>query len=353
MRKTEPLNVLVLGVGGNVGQGILKALARASLNCRVVGACTNAGAPGLYTTDDAYISPAAKDDNFYPWLLDVCRRQRIHVVLSGVEPVLAKLATLRNSLRAECGAICLNSAPVATAVGADKLLTCIWLRDHGFNYPQFAAADDPIALAELVASVGFPLLAKPRCGKGGAGVMLVPDAATLERISSLPNYVVQEHLGDDDCEFTASTISDSADRVRGVIVLKRTLLHGTTVSATAGDFPAIRSYARNLTAALQPRGPCNIQLRLHRGQPVCFELNVRFSGTTPIRARFGFNDVEAALRHYVLNEPMTDLPVITSGCALRYWNEVYVPSDTIAEMAAKCGRSGGPVALGEDYGIRP
>ena len=35
-RKT--LNVLVLGVGGNVSQGILKALHKGALSCRVVGA---------------------------------------------------------------------------------------------------------------------------------------------------------------------------------------------------------------------------------------------------------------------------------------------------------------------------
>jgi len=35
----QPLQVLVLGVGGNVSQGILKALAASKIPCRVIGAC--------------------------------------------------------------------------------------------------------------------------------------------------------------------------------------------------------------------------------------------------------------------------------------------------------------------------
>ena len=37
----ETINVLVLGVGGNVSQGILKALAASKLQCRVIGGCVS------------------------------------------------------------------------------------------------------------------------------------------------------------------------------------------------------------------------------------------------------------------------------------------------------------------------
>src|SRR5215204_4136419 len=40
------VTVLILGMGGNVSQGILKALARSNIRCRIIGACTSAGAVG-------------------------------------------------------------------------------------------------------------------------------------------------------------------------------------------------------------------------------------------------------------------------------------------------------------------
>jgi len=351
----NPLTVLVLGAGGNVSQGILKALACSALDCRVIGACISATAAGLYTADAAYVSPGARSPDFLPWLLDVCAKEHVHAVLSGVEVVLDVLVENQSEIRAKTGAICVVDTAESMAIGADKLRTCEWLRDQGFGYPMFAAAEDSSALAALLQAKGFPLIAKPRIGKGSLGIVLLHDHAALERASRLPGYVVQEVLGDDRTEYTASCFSDRDDAVRGVIVLHRLLEHGTTVCATAGLFPAVREEARRIAAALRPRGPCNIQMRLHEGRPVCFEINVRFSGTTPMRARLGFNDVEAALRHYVRGEPAVDLPVVTSGQALRYWNEIYVAPAAVAGLAkdshlANPGKF--PVQL-EDYGRRP
>ena len=56
---------------------------------------------------------------------------------------------------------------------------------------------------------------------------------------------------------------------------------------------------------------------------MCFELNVRFSGTAPIRARWGYNDVEAMIREYVLDEPVILNPV-KEGKVYRYYNEAFI-----------------------------
>lgn len=354
MRKNQ-LTVLVLGVGGNVSQGILKALACSTLDCRVLGACTSATALGLYTTDGSYVSPSARAPEFLPWLLELCRKERIHAVLSGVEPVLDVLLRHQAEIRAQTGAICVVDSAESMAIGADKLRTCEWLRDQGLGYPMFAAAEDAAGVARLAEAKGFPLIAKPRQGKGSNGIHLLRDRSALAQLTLLPGYVVQEVLGDDQSEYTASCFTDREDAVRGVIVLHRLLQHGTTVCATAGLHPEVRAEAARIAAALKPRGPCNIQLRLHRGRPVCFEINVRFSGTTPMRARLGFNDVEATLRHYVLGEPAADLPLVTSGQVLRYWNELYVAPTALAELTKNSilpDPGAFPRQL-EDYGRRP
>ena len=48
------INVLVLGVGGNVSQGILKALRASDLDLRIVGACIGTLSTGLYMCDEGY-----------------------------------------------------------------------------------------------------------------------------------------------------------------------------------------------------------------------------------------------------------------------------------------------------------
>lgn len=321
---TERLTVLVLGVGGNVSQGILKALALSALPCRVVGACVSPLSLGLYTVDRAYVSPQANDPAFLDWLLNVCRDEGVQAILSGVEPVLDALAPHAETIRRQTGARCIVSDPAVLAIGDDKLVTSQWLEAHGCNFPRSAASEDEAGIARLVAACGYPLIAKPRTGKGRHGFIAIHNAADLAYAASQRGYLVQEHLGDADAEYTAGCFSDRDGRVRGTIVMRRDLQEGTTYRAEVGAFPDVRAEAARIAAALRPMGPCNIQIRMAGGRPVCFEINVRFSGTTPLRAHFGFNDVEAALRQYVLGEPTADLPLVTSGIALRYWNEMYV-----------------------------
>jgi carbamoyl-phosphate synthase large subunit len=161
-------------------------------------------------------------------------------------------------------------------------------------------------------------------------------------------------LGDPAEEYTAGCFSDRDGKVRGVIVMKRDLLEGTTYRAEAGEFPIVRAEAMRIAEALRPMGPCNLQLRLHRGAAVCFEINTRFSGTTPLRARLGFNDVEAALNHYVLGQHASELPVITEGVVLRYWNEAYIMPAAVAEFERR-SRLDEPkrfLTYIEDYGIQ-
>jgi carbamoyl-phosphate synthase large subunit len=351
--KERSLTVLVLGVGGNVSQGILKALALSQLNCRVIAACIDPLSSGLYTANRGYISPRADDPTFLDWLINLCCLERIDAILCGAELVLIALAPHVSDIYEQTGAICLVSSPECLAIGDDKLVTCQWLEQNGFNFPRYASAADSIALEKLVMECGFPLIAKPRLGKASNGVLQIERETQLALIAGQSKYIVQEYLGDATNEYTVGCFSDHSGQVRGTIAMRRELLAGTTYRAEVGDFPEVRAEARRIVEALRPVGPCNVQLRMSKGQPVCFEINVRFSGTTPMRARFGFNDVEAALRHFVLGEPAQDLPLITQGIAVRYWNELYLDPDAIEQLTRtqQLAEPGKHPAVVENYGM--
>jgi carbamoyl-phosphate synthase large subunit len=184
----------------------------------------------------------------------------------------------------------------------------------------------------LVEACGYPLLAKPRIGKAAEGVALLHRPADLEGVRGRDGVVVQEYLGTPEEEFTAGCVCDADGVLRATIVMRRELSFGTTVRAEVGGYPEVRAVAERVVSELTPAGPCNVQLRLRDGEPVPFELNVRFSGTASARARLGFNEVDAVLRNLVLGEPVPDLPAATGRVMLRYWNEVYVPTSAIDEL---------------------
>jgi carbamoyl-phosphate synthase large subunit len=86
---------------------------------------------------------------------------------------------------------------------------------------------------------------------------------------------------------------------------------------------------RAMTERLAPHGPVNFQFRLDGGRVRVFEINARFSGTTPLRMRAGFNEVEMVLRHVVLGEPIAQ-PDVVPMTILRHWSEtVVLPGESI------------------------
>lgn len=104
--------------------------------------------------------------------------------------------------------------------------------------------------------------------------------------------------------------------------MHRRLKNGTTIWAEVVENKEIKQEANKICQAYQPKGPLNIQMRLDKlGRPVCFEMNVRFSGTTAMRAHFGFEDVAAMIKEYILHESIDSCFHIQIGEAYRYDNE--------------------------------
>lgn len=326
------IRILLLGVGGNVSQGIMTALRQSVLDCEIIGACVSAESLGLFFCDKAYISPYANEPEFIGWVSDICSKENIDLVLSGVEENLVALESHRHELGV-LGIPFVNTPLHLLKIGNDKLMTCRWLRDNGFNYPRFADAEDPDQIRELISEVGFPILAKPSRGKGSAGIVTIENE---EQLASAPRegYVYQELLGTQDSEYTIGCYNDKSGELKGMIIMQRWLRHGTTFKARIVHDETIRAECERICNAFKATGPLNIQLRMHRGMPVCFELNVRFSGTTPIRAHWGFNDVEAFVMEHLFGEKVSFAPE-REGIVYRYYNEAYVDPQMIRELQSK------------------
>jgi carbamoyl-phosphate synthase large subunit len=135
--------------------------------------------------------------------------------------------------------------------------------------------------------------------------------------------VIQEAVGTPETEFTAGVVLFDGGDVAS-IVMQRSLRDGNTYRARVEPRGALHEYVEKVARALRPDGPVNLQFRLDGDVPKIFEINARFSGTTPLRTRAGFNEVELCLRHLVHAEPVRQ-PVVELKTFLRYWDEIEIP----------------------------
>ena len=137
--------------------------------------------------------------------------------------------------------------------------------------------------------------------------------------------IIQEYLEDPEQEYTCgSTFIDN--EILSLISLRRTLKNGNTQQAFCERTDEIDAYISKLTKSLKPYGPINFQLRLTERGPIVFEINPRFSGTTPIRALFGVNEVEAVIQKLTGVAAKSEYTE-KEGVAIRYFENQYIPWD--------------------------
>jgi carbamoyl-phosphate synthase large subunit len=319
------MTIVVTGVGGPLGQAEIKAARCSSLPLRIVGTDRFELSVGLSWVDKAVLLPDCRDAEAYlDRMCEVCAQECAAALLPGSDSELELLSEHAARILDQSGTRVIASRPEALRIALDKLETCEFLKQHGLACPAsrpLYKLEDVEALAE---ERGFPLFVKPRRGSGSRGTTLlrgIDDARRLDFHEQ--DLIVQEYVGSEEEEYTTASFTDRHGQPIGSIGFRRELIAGNTYRAWVTRNEAIHHETLAVVRALRPTGPCNVQMRLTATGPVTFEINPRFSGTTAMRAHFGYNEVEMALRSYVLHEDIP-VPMVRDGIALRFWEESYI-----------------------------
>lgn len=330
--RTTPVHIAVTGGGALLGQGILRSLRRSTLRVRTTVVDVNPLSAGLYWADESFLVPAANSAKYVDAIRSLLYRSKPDILLVGTDVELLPLSTVRDDLEQEFGTRVLVSSPEVVAIANDKFRTAQFFCSHAFPAPASALASDRSGVDALVAKYGFPLIVKPCVGARSYGVSVVRDRKALDdAIVHVREGVVQECVGDDQHEYTASGLYFDG-RCDAVIVMRRDLRDGNTYRAYTVNEPALERKVKLWTETLKPFGPANFQFRIDRdGVPKVFEINGRFSGTTPLRACAGFNEVEMCVRKILWDEPIVQ-PAILPVTILRHWSETVIVREQVAAV---------------------
>lgn len=336
------MTVLVTGAGALLGQGILRSLRASRLELRIVTADPDPRAAGHWLGDVARLVPPAADPGYVARIEDIIAGEAVDLVLIGTDVELAVLARARGELEARHRVRVVVSSPGVVEIADDKWLTARFFEQAGLPFARSALVSDPGSVRRLIAELGLPVFAKPRRGARSVGARVLRDERDVERALAEPGLVVQELLPDAGGEYTAGCLVLDG-RCTGVVVLRRDLRDGNTHRAYS-DAACDRfiPFVTRAAEALRPDGPCNFQFRIRNDEPVVFEINSRFSGTTPIRALFGFNEVEHLVRHLITGAPIPPVE-LRRGLVLRATSDLYVAQPVFDELASR-GRLEAPAA---------
>ena len=310
---------------------LVKAKLIGDISIRIVAADMSQLAAGLYSGDISYLVPAASSSDYLDRLSEIFEKEKIDYYFPGTDVELKFCAKNKLYIEQSFGVDVVISPLDAIEVSDDKYKTYQFLRENDMPYPLTQLGRDVD-----FSKVEYPVIVKPRVGCRSIGVSVAKDKnQLLARIANEDDLVVQELVGTNNQEYTCTIVVVNGV-ASDVLVLKRSLRAGDTFTADPIQSSVISEYVTKAALKLKINGSCNFQLRIDRnGDPKIFEINCRFSGTTPFCAQLGFNPVE----FYLKNKMNLDYiyAVDYEAFILRHWSEVVVKKDQMRILAKdKC-----------------
>jgi len=353
-RGTRRLVVAVTGVGGGVGQAVLRALGHSRLVRRTIGFDMNPESVGLFLCERGFVVPPAADPSYADRLLDVCVHEGVDVLLPGSDPELLPLALAKGRF-AEAGVRIVVSGPEAIRLVRDKLMTARFCAQRAIPFARTVPVEEA---SELAQQVGFPLVVKPIGGSATRDVHVAFGLEELRRYVERGGLIAQEYLAPSSWRIDRSRLRSSDVYIDGILrqeeeisvqlvlgrdgtqlgcfMSRNRLMNGVPMLIEPEFQPAVLETASLMGRALVECGlvgPCNLQGRWTESGIVFFEVNLRFTGITAMRTAMGFQEVEATLRHLHLGESTGSVIGIlrqpSDVVCLRYVTEQLVPRDEL------------------------
>ncbi len=308
--------ILVTGIGGVVGQGILRNLRAMALGVRIVGTNTSAVSAGNHLCDSVHVVPYAYDPAFVPVMQKIIEHDGIDLIIPSTDYEAYYLA--------------LHERALGTTVAAAPAEVTGFCLDKYLNHQRFRALGIPFAASRLPSEYRQDFartVVKPREGRGSRNIHVDPPKPG----DFSDDYVVQEYLQGE--ELTTTFYVLRSGKLHGLITLSRELEQGNTArcEVVQQHDEELRVLVGGMIRAFPFRGSCNVQSRATERGIVPFEINCRISGTNSVRAQFGFPDVAWTVQEYMLDE-VPELPHLTMGCAVRIMLDVIYPGMALADI---------------------
>ena len=304
--------VIVTGIGGNVGQGILRNLRDSFPELILVGTDTSDFTSANHLCNKFYKVPFSLRNDYITSIQKILvQEENIQLIIPSTDYEALNLSKNRNKINAQI-------------ITSDSKILEIYI-DKYKTYLHHKKLKIPFAKSWLPSQYDFSqkeIIVKPREGRGSRSISINP-----KNIESFDDtFLIQPLLKGK--EITSSIYVDKKNKIHGIFTLERELQNGTTVKAkVVSEFDQqVKMISQKIVDFGGIKGSFNIQSIVnHDGLITPFEINCRVSGTNSIRHNFGFKDVKYLIQEYLFNDS-PDLPQTINGVATRILLDVLYPN---------------------------
>tara|TARA_B100001093_G_C26840305_1_gene1020248 strand:+ start:969 stop:2024 length:1056 start_codon:yes stop_codon:yes gene_type:complete len=334
----KQIRVMITGAGSGVGQGILKCLRLSDLDLHIIAADINWLQPAFYRAEEAVLIPRVEQLVEPDEIISLLNLNRVDILLIGSEFEVLFFSQHRAQIEAKTNCCIVVSCSETIKLSNDKYLTAKFLTENNIAPSKFWAPKSLEEALTIYEEFGASLILKPRQGTSNRGVHVISKPEDLvKHFDTIKGPMLQELLAgptpDLDMEYTCSFFRDAEGKFFGPFTARRTLKNGASWVVEVDEFEAPAEMLMQIAKHIDVVGSFNVQLMMTPRGAVPFEFNCRFSGTTAVRASFGFNEPEMAIRSFLLRQSLS-LPKIRKGVAFRYLEEVFIEGAKATDLGA-------------------
>ena len=279
---------------------------------KVVATDMQLSAPALQVADVKLQVPAVYDPEYVNITLNICKEQRIDVLLSLNDLELPILAENKARFE-ELGVKVIVSDPQVIDIAFDKYKTAQWVESIGLVAPKTYVRLEDVKKALTAGEIQFPLFMKPRWGSGSIGLESIADMEELDIYYNLlmkkikKTILATASVGDEyimiqekltGSEFGLDIMNDLNGKNVGVSVKQKLAMRaGETDKAVTVDLPEVREMGRMIGEALGHIGNLDVDIMQRADGAYCvLELNPRFGGGFPFSYEAGVNMPKAIIQ---------------------------------------------------------
>jgi carbamoyl-phosphate synthase large subunit len=325
---TREFNILFTSSGRRVSliRQFRAALHSLNLDGKLITADRKSNAPTAFVSDYHEIVPSVSDPSYVDYLLSLCKKHRIKLLVPLIDTELTVLS--RNKTRFEAnGVTVLVSSEETNEICFDKRNTYEFFRVIGVKYPRVFSREDL-----EIGSYQFPLFIKPAKGSSSIGTAVIHDRTELDFfLHHVEEPIVQELVIGD--EYTVDVFADFDGRVLTAVPRRRLETRSGEVSkgVTVRHSGIIEQAEFVVSHLPKPFGCVTLQCFLtQNGDIVFIEINPRFGGGIPLTIESGANFPRAVVRMVLGQDPQSDLNHWRDGLAmLRYDDAIFVDAREI------------------------
>ena len=341
--------VMITGIGAPGAPGIIKSLRLNNERAiKIVGVDANLEeSVGVGIVDVAYRIPNAKDDNFINKILEICKKEKVDVIIPLVTMELFAFSKNKKIFE-ENNIIVQVSNFEQLNIANDKYNLMQFCKESDIPYPEFYIAKSIEEFEEKAKLLGYPdkkICFKPPVSNGLRGFRIIND--TQDKMDSLlnekpnnvyigyeefiqiakdsnyfPELLLMEYLPGE--EYSVDVLVDNG-KCKCVIPRSRDKIKmGISFVGTVIKDKEIIDYSTKIVEKLKLNGNIGLQFKRDiNGIPKIIESNPRVQGTIVLCTASGFNMVYNSVK-LALGEEIDECKVKWGTKMIRYWDEIYI-----------------------------